>query len=359
MEFLDMKRLLPVLAALLLAFLSVVSGALADAVPETTPEPTATPKPTDTPTPAPTRTPEPPVFPKESRDNIHITEKSGGKFKPLPLDIDQGGAKLPKFKYTADITVYEDPTIRVEYHRVEGGKDWGVVYYFADITIRDPSQIRTAFATRTKKFNPNARIEAKGIAQRFNAVFATNGDFFGGFSGNAFVLRQGTLYRDTVETHLDVLLIDEDGDFHVLPASKDLGSIDKTTIDGKKVINAFQFGPALVIDGKPVKDKKLVDRGHSPDMAQPDLRNQRMCIMQIDKLHYMALCCAHYGLTLPQFRDLAIWLSGGKAQTVYTLDGGNSSQMIFLGRKKNNVHDDEEHRGITDIIYFASAWQAK
>ena len=33
--------------------------------------------------------------------------------------------------------------------------------------------------------------------------------------------------------------------------------------------------------------------------------------------------------------------------------------MIFLGRKKNNVHDDEEHRGITDIIYFASAWQAK
>ena len=41
------------------------------------------------------------------------------------------------------------------------------------------------------------------------------------------------------------------------------------------------------------------------------------------------------------------------------LDGGNSSQMIFLGRKKNNVHDDEEHRGITDIIYFASAWQAK
>ncbi len=355
MEFLDMKRLLPVLAALLLAFLSVVSGALADAVPETTPEPTATPKPTDTPTPAPTRTPEPPVFPKESRDNIHITEKSGGKFKPLPLDIDQGGAKLPKFKYTADITVYEDPTIRVEYHRVEGGKDWGVVYYFADITIRDPSQIRTAFATRTKKFNPNARIEAKGIAQRFNAVFATNGDFFGGFSGNAFVLRQGTLYRDTVETHLDVLLIDEDGDFHVLRRDEDLAGTDKTQIDGKKVVNAFQFGPALIIDGEPVDDETLLDRNHSPMYAEPDDINQRMIICQIDTLKYMVVCVARWGASLPTMRDIALYLAPS-CKVAYVLDGGDSTQLVFLGRICNNINGKgKKKRPLADIIYFASA----
>ena len=162
-----------------------------------------------------------------------------------------------------------------------------------------------------------------------------------------------------MEPHLDILLIDEEGDFHVLQAGPDLASADKTQWEGKKIVNSFQFGPALVIDGEPVADELLLDRGHSPDMAQPDLLNQRMCVIQVDKLHYMTLCCAHYGMTLPKFRDLAIWLSGGKAQTVYTLDGGNSSQMIFLGRKKNNVHDEEEHRGITDILYFASAWYKK
>ena len=284
--------------------------------------------------------------------DVIIGEDSGGVFRPLPLDMAVGGAPLAKHSYSADLQIYQDPTIRVERHRVEGGKEWGVVYYYADITLRDPSQIRTAFATGV--FNPSARLEAKVIASRLNAVIATNGDFFAGFSGNAFVYRQGVMYRDTVDTSLDVLLIDEDGDFHILPAGEELASTDKTTVDGKKVINAFQFGPALVIDGQPVADDLLLDRGHSPDMAQPDLLNQRMCVCQIDRLHYMVLCCAHYGMTLPRFRDLAMSLADCK--TVYVLDGGNSAQMVFLGRKINNVHDEDEHRGITDILYFASAW---
>ena len=61
----------------------------------------------------------------------------------------------------------------------------------------------------------------------------------------------------------------------------------------------------------------------SIDSFWPELLNQRMCVIQIDKLHYMTLCCAHYGMTLPRFRDLAMWLTDGKIQTAYTLDGGN------------------------------------
>ena len=349
-----MKKFLPVLIAALLAFLSVTAGSMAESAAEPTPAPAEE----QASTPEPTATPVRPEF-GEYAGNIHVKEEDGGEFRPLPMDIDQGGAKLVKYIYNSEITVYEDPTIRVEFHRVEGGADWQCVYYYADITIRDPSQIRTAFATRTKVFNPNARQPAIGIAQRFNAVLATNGDFFAGFSGDAFVLRQGTLYRDTVEPHLDVLLIDEEGDFHVIPAGEEMLAADKTTVDGKKVVNSFQFGPAMVIGGEPVADEILLDRGHSPDMAQPDLLNQRMCVVQIDKLHYMTVCCAHYGMTLPCFRDLVIWLTDGKAQTAYTLDGGNSSQMIFLNHRKNNVHDDMENRGITDILYFASAWYTR
>jgi len=370
-----MKKSLSLILALLIMIMSF--GAYASDVPaadettdpaaaateEITPAPTEEPTPSPTPVPTATPTVEPlPPFP-ESPTDIHVKEENGGEFRSLPLDIEQGGAKLVPFTYTSDISIYEDPSIRVEYHRVNGGKTWGVVYYFADIVIKEPTQMRTSFATNTTRFNPNAKKTVRAISSRLNPVIAINGDFFAGFSGNAFVLRQGDVYRDSCEPNFDVLLVDEDGDFHVITADQDLASIDKTTVDGKKVINAFQFGPALVIDGQPVEDEKLVDRAHSPRDAQPDMANQRMGIMQIDKLHYMVLTCAHYGLTLPKFRDLAMYVSNYQAKTIYTLDGGNSSQMIFLGRKKNNTDtnpdtakDKEGERPVTDIIYFASAW---
>ena len=247
----------------------------------------------------------------------------------------------------------------MEYHQVNARKTWNITYYFADIVIKDPSQIRTALATGTDKFRRRYKKIVRAIAGKLHAVAAINGDFFGGYGGNAFVLRQGTVYQDMAEPNLDILLIDEDGDMHVLTADQDLAAIDKTQVNGKKVINAFQFGPALVIDGKPVDDAKLVDRSFSPNAAQPDMANQRMCIMQIDKLHYMVLTCAHYGLSLPRFRDLAMYVSNYQAKTVYTLDGGNSSQLVFLGKKRNNTDvgpDAEGERAVTDIIYFASAW---
>ncbi len=354
-----MKKFLPILIAVLLVFLSAGTGSLAESAAEPTPAPTE--EPTFTPEPTPSPTPEPLAPFPESRDDVHVKEEDGGEMRSLPLDIEQGGARLVNFKYTSDLSVYEDPSIRVEYHRVNGGKTWGVVYYFADIVIKEPTQMRTAFATGTRTFKPTYKKIVRGISTKLNAVIAINGDFFAGFSGNAFVLRQGDVYRDTCEPNFDVLLVDEDGDFHVITADQDLASIDKTQVDGKKVINAFQFGPALVIDGQPVADELLVDRAHSPRDAQPDMANQRMGIIQIGKLHYMVLTCAHYGLTLPKFRDLAMYVSNYQAKTVYTLDGGNSSQMIFLGRKKNNTDvepspDKEGERPVTDIIYWASAW---
>ena len=348
-----MKRLFALIAALVLSF---GAGSLAESA-EVTPAPAEEASAALEPAATPTIEPLPP-FPAGKAD-IHVKEKDGGEFRPLPLSILQGGAKLIKFKYSKDITVYEDPTIRAEYHQVGGRSTWGVVYYFADITIRDPSQIRTALATGTDKFRRRYKKIVRAISTKLNAVVAINGDFFGGYSANAYVLRQGTLYQDLVEPNLDILLIDEDGDLHVLTADQDLASIDKTQVDGKKVINALQFGPALVVDGKPVEDEKLNDRAHSPREALPDMANQRMCIMQIDKLHYMVLTCAHYGLSLPRFRDLAMYVSNYQAKTVYTLDGGNSSQLVFLGKKRNNTDvgpDAEGERAVTDIIYFASAW---
>ena len=165
-------------------------------------------------------------------------------------------------------------------------------------------------------------------------------------------VRQGELLRLRCDAQFDLLMIDGAGDFKILSNATD----EDVTAIQDQAVNLFTFGPALVIDGEPVDDEYIMDRGHSPASAEPDINNPRMCIAQIDKLHYMTLCCAYYGMTVPRFRDLACWISEGKVQNAFTLDGGNSSQMIFLGRKKNNVNPEEERRAVTDILYFASAW---
>ena len=293
-----------------------------------------------------------------SEEGILITKESGGEFRPLPISLD-GGSPLPlTYKYNKNYEFYEDPTIRVERHRVDRCK-WGVTYWYALITIQDPSQLRTASASETNPFMDSAKTPCVSMARRKKAVLAINGDYCATFSGikaSNYTLRQGTVYRDSITPGLDILLIDEDGDFHILtPDDTDLETADKTQINEKKVVNAFQFGPALVRDGQPVPDETVLDPDRSPAYSKPAQRAQRMCICQIDELHYMTLCVANWGLDLASLRDLAMSLAPVK--TVYTLDGGQSSQIVFLGDHYNKyANGNKEARPITDIIYFASAW---
>ena len=287
--------------------------------------------------------------------DILISEESGGVFRPLPISLD-GGYKLPPYKYGGNNTeVYEDPTIRVERHTVPS-EEWTCTYYYAIIDIRDPSQIRTASADEFNPFRSGTTKVARAIAKLKNAVFAVNGDYCGTFAGNKstnYILRQGTVYSESVEPSLDMLLIDEEGDFHILTAEEDLAAVDKTQIDGKRVINAFQFGPALVIDGEAVPDEIVMNPDRSPTYAHPGAGEIRLCIAQIDKLKYMVVSCARWGQELNRFRDMV--LSIAPVKTAYTLDGGLSASLIFLNNKFNNVQAGSE-RPIKDIIYFASAW---
>jgi len=267
----------------------------------------------------------------------------------LPIDLSGG---MP---YSADTRtnpdVYEDPTIRVERHRVDQS-EYGCIYFYALVTIKHPSQLRTVSG------DPNNFIRGKtapvyAMARRVNAVLAFNGDYvtsYQGDEGSKYCLRQGVVYRETVVPYLDMLLIDEDGDFHIYKAGEELEQ-NKTEIGGKKIINAFQFGPALVIGGEPVDDAYVTDPGHSPIYSHPDNHTARMCIAQLGPLQYMVLTTWD-GVNTAQLRDLAMSLADCK--TVYVLDGGNSAQLVYLKAQINkNSHN---QRNIPDAIYFASAY---
>ncbi|MBQ8160559.1 MAG: phosphodiester glycosidase family protein [Clostridia bacterium] len=261
----------------------------------------------------------------------------------LPIDFSPG--KMPQTDGYLSEYEYEDPTIHV---KITGGREMDTTYWVAEIRIQDPSQLRTA---STDGFDSQMTMPGLKLARRVNAVVAADGDYFF-YTGRGFIRRQGQTYLNRTTGGRDILLVDEDGDFHIVRKADNVTRSDMYSdkIDGKNVINAFFFGPVLVEHGE------LGTNFHYIDMAA-DYTSQRMAICQVGPLHYMLICCespkrGSRGLTL---REWAEFVRSKGVDTAYNLDGGDSTMLYFQQRKINDV-DNPNERQLADIIYFASAW---
>ena len=265
----------------------------------------------------------------------------------LKLPMDFSGGTKPQREYEIGLMEYEDPSIRVtrqsERVPLPDGKETRL--YVLRIKIADPSQLRTMSMQGFDKMNRVGNIEV--MSNRVNAVVAFGGDYYCG-DAKRFVLRQGTVYKESMG-YLDLLLIDEDGDFNIILAKDHPEEMDKTQINGKKVVNALCFGPALIKDGQ-----KNTNLDAFPTHCAPDEMHERLAFCQIGPLEYMVVACAHRGLTLPELSDMILMLEPN-VQQAYNLDGGISTQLLFLGRRINNTSG--EARKLVDIVYFASAYQ--
>lgn len=260
----------------------------------------------------------------------------------LPVDFTPG-KQVNQANYISE-TEYRDPTLHVV---IESGRKDNCDYWLARIKIGHASQLRTAAAAT---FEVEYAVKGQYIAKRQNAVLAIDGDYFS-YYPYGIVMRQGVLYRDKLRKERDVLAIDEDGDFHIflVPDKGEVPAVYK----GKKLIDAFHFGPALVVEGE-------IGSLDASYWLAPESKRQRMCIAQTGPLEYMALCCAgpqrgSEGMDLLQFAQLAKELG---AVTAYNLDGGDSTMLIFNNEKVNDK-ENQNTRDISDIIYFASAWDGK
>lgn len=284
------------------------------------------------------------------------------KIVELPIDF-TGGMPLQE-EYEQGKMTYDDPSIHVE-RMYADSKEFGCRYYVVDIKIANATQLRTesagggenGFASRTK-------VPVPVMAKRMNAVVAMNGDFYAEHP-DALVLRQGVMFREISETYHDLLLIDEDGDFHViLSGNRDveegLGNTFPSTplttemltyVDGKRVINGFDFGPCIILNGEVVEaNPRSIVHPHKTQSWNPA---QRICLCQVGPLQYRIVAVARFGLSVQDFTQLV--LSLGPVQTAYMFDGGLSAQIVFMNKKVNNTQD-ANPRNVCDSIYFASAY---
>lgn len=273
-----------------------------------------------------------------------------GKWSPLPIDLSPG--EMPREDGYLSDTVYVDASLSV---RIEEYEVSGTRVLAAYVRVADPSQLRSAPAYDFRR----AQLDtAENMAARVHAPIAINGDYYTFWqkTRGGFMIRQGeTYHRGGIEGR-DVLLIDDLGNFHIYTdITRDIirAEADALEASGRKIINSFNFGPALIVDGE-----QTIKR-YRASFCQSNEKNQRaaICQMKTDETDYVLVVCEGLwvkpdtGLTIREWADFIASLG---VEQAYNLDGGNSTALLFRGEKLNEPGN-PHHRQQSDIIYFASA----
>lgn len=261
----------------------------------------------------------------------------------LPIDFSAGPVADPACRISG--TEYQDPSIHVV---IEQGTYEENTYWVARVSLSDPSQLRT-YAPRD--FRSLSEYPALFLAKKSNAVLAIDGDFIS-YAENGFYVRQGKAIVNQPTGKQDLLLIDDQGDFHPLSMAKkeDISA----AMEQYNAINVLCFGPILAENGQPVYNRAYGEHYGADD------EKQRMAIAQTGPLEYICVCTGHHsrgnrGMTLWEFAD---FLATFDPVVAYNLDGGDSTAMIFMGERINDA-DCDYYRDISDIVYFATGIQSE
>jgi len=215
--------------------------------------------------------------------------------------------------------------------------------YVADIQLSSIDYLYTAFAQNA--YGKNVTDETSSIAQQNSAILAINGDYYGA-RNSGYVLRNGTLYRDTASSSdQEDLVINADGSFSIITE----GTVSASDIASSGALQVFSFGPALIIDGE-------ISVSATEEVGKAMASNPRTAICEIEPLHYLFVVAdgrtdESEGLSL---YELAQFLQENfEIRTAYNLDGGGSSTMVFNGQLVNNPTTSGSRiseRSVSDVI---------
>ena len=276
-------------------------------------------------------------------------DKDSGTWAPTDKD-----AAASKFAWH----IYEDPSIsvRCEYATlVPAFKAKQIQSSITYIQVANATQIRSAMSF--DNYKKGGYVEAADMAKHKNAIAAVNGDFFKYHGKVGYVLRQGEFYRNKLNGKRDVLFIDDEGNFSALyAATAQEGDDYVASLPEGKVINTFTLGPVLVENGvaRNISESIVAKSGE----LQWKYAQQRVAVLQTGPLEYAIVesygkTDGTMGMTIQEFADYIAYLFPN-CILAYNLDGGGSTNVVLKGER---IHTTPGHRQISDILYFASAWE--
>lgn len=214
--------------------------------------------------------------------------------------------------------------------------------YVADIQVSSAEYLKTALAQNS--YGRNLKDTTSNMAEDANAILAINGDYYG-FRDNGYVVRNGTLYRNTPASNTDALVVYADGT---------MASASQSSTSAEELVSAgawqvLSFGPTLVNGGSVVVDG-------DDEVSQSRNSNPRTAIGMVSPLHYIVVVSDgrtgdNAGLSLNQLAQ--VFVDNG-ATYAYNLDGGGSTTLYFQGEVINEPTSGNLNgeRTVSDIVYF-------
>ena len=216
----------------------------------------------------------------------------------------------------------------------------------AEVKLAHGSQLRRKLAEDT--YGSSVQLYASEMAAAANAVIAINGDFYN-FRNLGITAYQRKLYRNNPAT-VDSCFFTAGGDMLFSRAGELMkaGETEKFIKDNN-VVFAIAFGPILV-------DKGELQYCSSYPIGEIDSEYSRSCIAQKDTLHYFLMTINHTSDARPRanINELARFVHSKDVIKAYTLDGGQTAEIVMMGGPVNNV-DFGNERAVSDILYFATA----
>ncbi len=279
-----------------------------------------------------------------SLDTFVIPRKIADVVDDIPViadtDTDADTAESKQEIISTD-TYYSDGKIEVT---IITSREYDTDIYAADIVVKDPSYLKTAFAN--DECGTHIVEYISELAARKGGIVAINGDYYG-FRTTGFVMRNGTLYRSSSSGY-EALVITNDGEFEFY--QEDEADAEELAKGGARQI--FSFGPALIKDGELAVDENAkIEREYKEWVSNP-----RTAIGYVSPCHYMFVVSdgrteQSKGLSLYQ---LASFMKDQGCVQAYNFDGGGSSELWFNGRVVNRPTGDGitiGERQVSDIVY--------
>lgn len=217
---------------------------------------------------------------------------------------------------------------------------------FAEVKIAHGSQLRRKLAEDS--YSSSVQLYASDMANASNAVVAMNGDFYA-FRDLGITAYQRKLYRNN-PAQVDSCFFTSSGDMLFSRAGELMGDGEaESFIEANDVVFAVAFGPVLVDNGE-------LQYCSGYPIGEINTEYSRSCIAMTDELHYLLMTINHTPDARPRatINELARIIYSKNVWKAYTLDGGQTAEIVMMGGPINHV-DFGYERAVSDIIYFATA----
>ena len=267
--------------------------------------------------------------------------------------------------YYQDIQYYLDDTLLVVCWKeiIDGN-----TCTFCEVKMQDGSQLRRKLAG--DMFGSDMLEYTTSMHKATNAVVSMNADFYR-FRDMGIIVYNRQLYRFNEGEYLmrygqmlkkynciDTMFVTSSGDFlfHHLYEESTPEEMQQFIADND-IVFSIAFGPVLVENGE--LNTSYFDEEWYP-IGEINTGYSRAGIGQVDRLHYLYMSLNHSDEKAARWhtKEFAQHFYEKGVVNAYSLDGGQTSEIVFQGDEAYNHVDHvngTSSRQVSDMIYFASA----